>query len=76
MDKGVTLVNKDGAKIPNNTLCVFGKLAPRGMTYFIGFKREGEDVVRTHFSMKKHELEKIISFQPVLNTIGRTITQK
>lgn len=76
MKDNVHLVNKNGIEIPEGILCTFGKKVQRGIFYFVGYLKEGETQVHVHYSSKRHDVDSIVSFQPVLNTVGRKIKQK
>ncbi len=70
MKEGRTAVNNP-SEIPEDVLCTFGRKVPRGIHYFVGYRKE--DKIHVHFSMKKFELNNIISYQYVLSTWNRII---
>ena len=64
----------DKVEIPEGVLCTFGKKVNRGVQYFVGY-REG-DKIKVHFSMMRHEIKDVFSYQPVFNLNGRKIYKK
>jgi len=62
---------KDESEIPESVLCTFGRKMSRGIHYFVGYRKG--DKIHTHFSMKRYDLNVIISYQYVISEGNRMI---
>lgn len=65
------IVSNGETEIPERVLCTFAKKVTRGVQYFVGYRKG--DKIHVHFSMKRHGLSDIVSYQYVLSPGNKMI---